>query len=499
MIFKLSKNHVLANMTLMAILFILPCCSLSQEKANGQPRKVKPILINSESFNTYEGYIDVPEDYEKPGSKRIQLPFYVVKSSSKTPLEPIFWLDGGPGGSNILSEKKIIDVSPNKILENHDLVCIGYRGVDGSVVLKSKKVSKALKGKNHQLLSDESLDNIESKIKQYCSELTENEIDINQYNVINVVNDIDFLRQFLGYKNINLLCVSYGTRLALMYSYKFPNSLNRVLMVGACPQGRFLGTPEQVEATLNKYDSLYQSQNRPNNQGSIREAMAKAFANMPKRWSIFKLDPDKIKAGTVGALYSTGFATMAFNFYFEAAHKGDYSGLFLLQKIYDMKSENAIGDAYAKAVTADIDLSLNSKIFRENLRKTNALLGANMSLLYGGTYSAWSLKPIPKEFQQPKTSNVETLIISGDLDFRTPPNITENELIPYLPNSKHIVLKHTSHTDILRDVMGSSMFLKTFFDQGIADKTLIKEAKPVDFDQKNKISKLKIFVVGLIK
>jgi len=460
----------------------------------------KPILIENISFKTIEGYIEVPEDYEKQNSTKIKLPVYIVKSPNKNPHEPIFWLDGGPGGSNILSDKKIISSNPIQLLANHDFVCIGYRGVDGSVVLESKEIKKAMKGLNLHLYTNECLDNIEKSIQQYKKDLTEKNIDINQYNVVNVAKDIEQLRKQLGYKMINLLSVSFGTRIALMYSYNNAESLNRTIMIGAVPQGSLLINPEQIDNYLFKYDSIYAVQKPSKYEMSLKQTMETAFKNMPKKWGGFNLSIDKIKTGTVNALYSTGSATVAFDSYIKAAYEEDYSGLFLFQKIYDASRSNAIGDVFAKSVTADLTPETEFLLKRENIRKADTLLlSSNYALLYGGTYKAWGFKPIPSNFQQPKKISNEVLVISGVLDFRTPAEVAERELIPYLEKGNHIVLENSSHMDILKTIMSSPDFLKKFFDDGIADKNLLMKRNPIDFNAVQKVSKFKIWVMGVIK
>ena len=139
------------------------------------------IVIEHKNYATLKGIIEVPEDYDNPNSRKIQLPVFIVKTSSKNPKEPIFWFNGGPGGSNIRPKSRFESNKPSNILKSHDFVCIGYRGVDGSTVLKSKKINKAIKGINHRLLSEESLNNIEEKIKAYQKELIEEGIDINNH------------------------------------------------------------------------------------------------------------------------------------------------------------------------------------------------------------------------------------------------------------------------------------------------------------------------------
>lgn len=485
---------------ILSFLLMVPFSACSQNVQEKGLKEGKPILIENISFKTIEGYIEVPEDYEKQSSTKIKLPVYIVKSPNKNPQEPIFWLDGGPGGSNILSDEKIISSNPSQLLANHDFVCIGYRGVDGLVVLESKEIKKAMKGLNLHLYTDECLDNIEKNIQKYKKELAIKSIDINQYNVVNVVNDIEFLKNQLGYKKINLLSVSFGTRVAIMYSYINSESLNRILMIGAAPQGNLLVNPYAIEKYITKYDSIYALQSQPKYKGSIKQAMKIAFKNMPEKWGGFNLSIDKIKTGTVNALYATGFATVAFNAYFKAAFEDDYSGLFLFQKIYDASRSNAIGDVFAKSVTADLTPETEFLLKRENIRKADTLLlSSNYALLYGGTYKAWGFKPIPSNFQLPKKISNEVLVISGDLDFRTPAEVAERELMPYLEKGNHILLENSSHMDILKTIMSSPDFLKKFFDDGIADKNLLMKRNPIDFNAVQKVSKFKIWVMGVIK
>lgn len=490
-------NTKLKMLLLVILLSINASCSQTlpiETVKNG-----KPIVIESQTYQTLEGFIDVPEDYQKANSRRLLIPFFIVKSPSKNPSAPIFWMDGGPGGSNIISEDKINTSNPSKILANHDFVCIGYRGVDGTTVLKSKKINKAMKGLHHQMLSEASLLNIEKKIKEYCAELEKSGININNYTIMQVIEDFEYARKFLGYNSINLLSVSYGTRVALLYAYRYPEVLNQSLMIGACPPGYFLTRPEQAELTLNRYDSIYKSQNVTDYKGSIKEAMKKALDNLPKRWATFALDADKIKAGTVGALYIRGFAVMAFDAYFKAAYEKDYSGLFMLQKIQDMNEIEAIGDVYAKTVSADKSVIEENAAMKRKQPESNTILGKNMALIYERTSKSWPIASIPSDFTKCRNTNVKTVVISGDLDFRTPAYITEKELMPYLSNGKHLILKNMSHQDILMNTMKSTDFLQMYFDTGEANQSLIKTIDTIDFKSKNKISKAKIFAMGLIK
>ena len=58
----------------------------------------------------------------------------------------------------------------------------------------------------------------------------------------------------------------------------------------------------------------------------------------------------------------------------------------------------------------------------------------------GRMADAWPAAPDENEYSQVQTSNVETLLVGGELDFSTPPQIMTNELLPYLPNGQQVVL-----------------------------------------------------------
>ena len=104
-------------------------------------------------------------------------------------------------------------------------------------------------------------DNIEEKIKEYQTQLQEQNIDLNNYTMLDVIEDLEIVRKHQGYKKISVLSVSYGTRVALLYSYKYPEVINRTVMIGANPPGHFIWNPEKTESILTKYDSLYKNQN----------------------------------------------------------------------------------------------------------------------------------------------------------------------------------------------------------------------------------------------
>src|SRR5438045_2514916 len=85
------------------------------------------------------GTLVVPENRREPGSRLIALPVKRIRAHSANPAVPIFRLQGGPGLTNMAFE------DASRFTDKHDVVLVGYRGIDGSVRLDCPEVESALK------------------------------------------------------------------------------------------------------------------------------------------------------------------------------------------------------------------------------------------------------------------------------------------------------------------------------------------------------------------
>jgi hypothetical protein len=102
--------------------------------------KVKPCTYQTDdgSYAADCGTLVVPENRDNPGSRLIALPvtrIRQVRASGRAHLP----FHGGPGLTNMTFPQA------SRFAGNHDVVLVGYRGVDGSVRLDCPEVSSALK------------------------------------------------------------------------------------------------------------------------------------------------------------------------------------------------------------------------------------------------------------------------------------------------------------------------------------------------------------------
>jgi pimeloyl-ACP methyl ester carboxylesterase len=424
------------------------------------------------------GTLVVPENRSNPDSPLIALPVIRVHALSDTPREPIFWFAGGPGTTNMGFSHL------EGLIDNHDIVLVGYRGVDGSSVLDCPEVNKAAKGVGDDLLSAESIANIGDAFTLCLTRLDEEGFDLDGYTIPEVVEDTEAARKGLGYGPINLLSGSFGTRVAQIYAWMYPESILRSIMISVNPPGHMVWEPSVLDKQI-LYDADLCAQDAKCNARTenLAETMQGVIQNIPRRWLFLKIDPGKVRFMTHFFLWHRGQAASAYDI-FIAAQNGDASGLALMSLMYDMMIPSYMtwGELAIKGVSTDYDPTRDYLI---EMNPTDSIMGAPMSeFIWSGAQAMdWPIKLIPEEWREVQTSDVETLLVSGNIDATTPAQWATEELLPSLNNGEQVILSEFGHTD---DVWGlqpeaTVHLLTNFYDSGTVDSSLFTY-QPMDFE-----------------
>lgn len=331
------------------------------------------------------------------------------------------------------------------------------------------------------LLSDTSLHSLSQAFESFSRELTALGIDLSHYTMVDVVSDLEVARKAFKYEKVDLLSLSYGTRVALIYGYLHPAVVFRSVMIGVAPPGHFIWNPRKIDEQLEYYDRLFAADSGHYDGRPLSQSIRTALAKMPSRWSLFKLDPGKIRVITFAMLYQKNNAALVFNCY-RAAEQGDYSGLYILQRFYDfmMPSMFIWGDLLAKGST-DFDPSID---YVSRLRDSTTILGSPISLLINGSaLGYWPSYRIPPELNRIQQSDVQTLLISGSIDFSTPAEYAAKELLPSLTNGRQIILREMGHVGDLLYLQHSATehLLLRYYDEGVVDDSQFKY-DPMNFE-----------------
>lgn len=425
------------------------------------------------------GTITVSENRSNNLSRVIHLPVIRIHAKSENPKEPIFGMAGGPGQTNMNW------LPIDSLLYDHDFVMVGYRGVDGSTVLDCPEVTEAMINGGDDLLSESSLKNISKSWVESFNRFKSARIDIDGYTIPETIEDMEVVRKIFKYERINILSESYGTRIAYIYGLKHPSMIFRTAMIGVNTPGNFIWDPIKTDELIKYYSNLWAKDlEKLKLSNDLAGTMKKVLNNMPKKWLFFSINPGKVKAATFGLLMHRNTAAMVFDA-FIAAEKGDYSGLAIMSLAFDYTFPRMMlyGDILTKAVSADLDYAKNIQFGKI---EQNKILGDPLNEIIWKTFflSGISIKMIPEELRIPKNTNVETLMLSGSVDFANPPKFA-TEFIKYFKNGKQIILSEYGHVGDLRylNQTMSDRIITNYYNNGIIKTELIKYI-PMDFNVK---------------
>jgi pimeloyl-ACP methyl ester carboxylesterase len=445
------------------------------------------------------GTLIVPEKRADPQSRLIALPITRILAKSDHPREPIFVLQGGPGLSNMTFE------IASRYADEHDVVLVGYRGIDGSVRLDCPEVESALKH-NTDLLSEETSEAYPDAFRSCAHRLTAAGIDLGSYGIVQQVDDMEAARTALGYDKIDLLSESAGTRTAMIYSWRYSDSIHRSVMIAVNPPGHFLSYPSTTDEQIGRYAALCAKDDTCRTRtDDLSAAMHRTDAEIPNRWLFLPIKKGNVRiASFFGLMESSPDAAPAagptiVDMWLSAA-EGDASGLWsgsliadvLFPKIFVWGQYASFGRADAQAVR---------DYFSSGEQEDDTNIGhaaTTFSWGNGRLVDAWPAAPDENEYSQVRRSNLETLLIGGELDFAMPPQVATKELLPYLPNGHEIVLPGIGHTGTFFAVQpkASSRLINTFFDTGKVDDSLY-HPQSVDFTPANRFGDMAKIFLGL--
>jgi pimeloyl-ACP methyl ester carboxylesterase len=435
------------------------------------------------SYRADCGTLVVPESRHKAHSRLIALPVTRIRARSAQPGVPIFRLEGGPGLTNMEFSKA------SRFANDRDVVLVGYRGVDGSVRLDCPEVESALKHST-DFLGEKSFRAYGDGFRSCAHRLTNDGVDLTGYGLTQQVDDLEAARRALGYKRIDLLSESAGTRTAMIYSWRYPKSIRRSVMIGVNPPGNFLWDAKTTDEQIRKYSALCSKdatcRKRTNDlAGSIRQATA----DIPDHWFFLPIKKGNVRIASFYGLMETTSESAPLSAPITlstllSADKGDASGFWFQSLLADFAFPTSfVWGQMAAAGRPDAHAA--NRYFSSGGDHGDSILGnPGTAFIWGGgrLADAWPANANENEYDHVRTSNVNTLLVGGALDFATPPQVATKELLPYLPNGHQVVLAGLGHSTSFwtEQPEAGSRLINTFFDSGRVDRSLYKPMS-VDF------------------
>jgi pimeloyl-ACP methyl ester carboxylesterase len=396
------------------------------------------------------GTLSVPENRDDPTSKTLGLHVAVVSALRVQAVrDPLFVLAGGPGqgASDFYAS---ISAAFGRVRRDRDIVLVDQRGTGRSNRLDCAFEDEAeLAGVDPAQLRGQA---------QKC--LEELAADPRFYTTSVAVRDLDEVRRALGYEQVNLYGVSYGTRVAQHYLRRFPNRVRAMVLDGIVPVDLALGPDVAIHAQR-ALDVLFDRcradpgcESRFTNVRGSWASLRDRLQREPIRIDI----PDPLTADSTATTIGVPQLSAAVRLLTYSDETASVLPLLIHRAQVDQQPQSLIAQylmikrstetqiAYGMhfAVTCSEDAP---RWTRENVTETQlaqTYLGQTFMQGLKTVCAVWPKGPVDEDFNAPLTSVVPTLLLSGENDPVTPRDYGDRAARSY-KNGEHLVLSGQGH------------------------------------------------------
>lgn len=449
---KLPVTTRLAYLALPLIVSILGCAAPSRDAETRTALALTPCSLPGIEEAVQCGTYEVWENRATRTGRKIGLRVVVMPATDDAPApDPIVFFAGGPGASTVEMAQGIA-LTMGAARERRDLLLVDYRGTGESAPLFCPYQLES-RGIDEALETFLPIDQLAA-----CRDALSQQADLTQFTTANIVDDVDEVRAALGYEQVNLMGGSYGSRAALAYLARHPETVRTVAIEGIAP----IQAPVPAAFARDAQDAL---------DGLFRECAAdpachQAFPNPAADLEVvLRLASDsapqvdivvpetgetRTMTMTHGAVVQTvrymqyqAIQALQIPAYLRAAAEGDLTPLAITAYNVAKGIMVAIPDGLYLSVTCTEDVPFID---------TPAAV-ADAEGTYLGTFrlsqqqeacAEWIRGAMPEGFREPVTSDVPVLLVSGERDPVTPPRWGELAA-GHLANSRHLVIANGAH------------------------------------------------------
>ena len=455
------------KLILLSFLVTIASLSLAQSALDGTVFTYPERIINGDTvLAEYErGILFVPLNRSDPNSRTISVDFYRFKSLNPSRnVPPVFRLPGGPGFPSIDlllyydSEFYQEDIKPFQELA--DVIILGQRGTTGELgtIGTSKPATNCVgvEGLSAKKATDEEV--LRQQIREACQDCQDywgEQLDLSGFSVVEAAGDVRDLTKALGYDQIILNGLSFGSHWSMAVMRYHPEIVARALLGGMEGPDHTYDMPSYV---LNAIQRIAASaEGSPSLQGHLPDSgLVSAYYELIKQ---AKKQPIAAKVDHQGeertVLLDHHYLQEYFYGYDESIKSrkslatwpaellrlinGDYQQAAR----YRLEEGGTVEIPTASFFMLDCGSGISSQRYEQYQNDTARAVLGNAERLYEVGCEVWDAD-LGEEFRKNFKTPIPTLLVHGNWDVSTPLENAQ-ELAPYFTNGKLVTVERGSH------------------------------------------------------
>lgn len=404
----------------------------------------------------------VPENHSDPNGRTIELAVALVTAEGQGMPDPIVMIAGGPGQS-ALDSYPLVHNAFADARRNRNVLLVDARGTGKSNPLPCKDAQ----GRSAVMDEDKATIEAARAFAERCRDELSKTADLRYYSTSDHIRDLDRVREALGIEKLNLIGVSYGTRVAQQYAKRYPQHTRTVTLDSVLPNSIVLGSEHarNLDTALERiFQRCRDDEACSRNLGDPAEKLA----TVRKRLRAGGLEavryrdpisgdwhtdvPGYTHLGTLLRLYAYQPEVAALlPLIVNDAEAGHYESLLAQARAVFTNVSDSIMHGMQLSVLCTEDPEL-----APNPRDAETVMGSEFVDFMLAQCEVWPKGERPADFREPLTGELPVLVISGEFDPVTPPRYGD-EVVASLPNSRHIVAPGQGH-----NVIGAGCMPKLF-------------------------------------
>jgi pimeloyl-ACP methyl ester carboxylesterase len=396
------------------------------------------------------GTLTVPEDRSQPKGRQVKLAIAWLPASGGEPApDPVFMLAGGPGQG---ARESFPSIAPAfaEVRKRRHVILVDQRGTGGSNPL----VCKDARGRN--AFVEEESDGLAAAraFAARCAATLGKTADLRFYTTGDAIDDLEAVRVAIGAPQLNLVGISYGTRVAQQYAQRYPTQTRTLVLDGVAPNTMVLGSEHarNLEASLALQFERCRRQPSCVALGDPRVQLDALLARVDAAPPTVRYRDgitgeareEKLTRGHIAALvrmfaYAPQIAGLL-PLELKEAMAGRYEPLMALSRLVT----STIGDSIMHGMQLSVICAEDAAELRVDPKDAKSLMGTEIITVLQAQCEAWPRGKRDPAFRAPLASDVPALLLSGEFDPVTPPRYGE-DVVKLLPRGRHLVVRGQGH------------------------------------------------------
>src|SRR4249919_2989526 len=376
--------------------------------------------------------LSVAENPAVPQGRKLALHIAWVPAddSGTTEPDPVFMLAGGPGQAATESYPQVAPAFAD-VLKRRGVILVDQRGTGQSNPLACPDEKDKDDAGDTATAPPTGVDAARA-FAQKCRDALSPRADLRFYTTTDAVRDLEAVRTAIGAATINLVGISYGTRVAQQYAMRHPHSTRTLVLDSVAPNTLIVGNEfaHNLEQALDlqfgecgKVPACARALGNPRSRldalmTTLRTSPPLVRYRDPSTGALHeaRLRPEDV-AGLMRMYAYAPLASSLLPLQLKEASEGRYDGLMALTKMLG----STLAGQMALGMQLSVICSEDAYGLKANADDAATLMGNQFADDFAAQCASWPRGAMPADFHAPLRSNVPALLVSGEFDPVTPP------------------------------------------------------------------------------